>query len=563
MTKIKLATGSALLALASDASAHGGIAGAMEAVKYLFMMFLVVAGTVLIFIGFIAIRRERWSTVANRTQGFRIVFITLSILFLVPAFGISRDGAAVFGLFFARDLLHTILVVISLALTSMAVVWLGISRKTKLSLFAALLLLVIIDAVTTPEILTWRTYSFIESAPLDNPVVISEVFDEQLVLLDNGLLVYSDEKIRVLDRAQGNTFSAIIDRQAEQASGVRLMGLRESSQYRTAVARSQKVALVSLNLVQEDISRYEQYTVGDFRVLDRSWSIESLPINLSIDAQIECCHPEWVAKALAMGMDPNESTHYFGGTAPLLSIAHLRPSYREKEGIRRIAELLIARGASLETSDAQGASPLHHAAKSDNGLLVALLLEAGAELDHVDSRGATALHYAAENEKGHGQAIAVLLKSGSDVAARNSAGDTPLHYAAAYGGYGPTLALLKAGADLDASNHEGLTPLHRAVGQTRSDVAEALLEWGANPNLKDKKGNSPLHYAIDRPATLEALLAGGADPGLRNGDGHTALDLATAQFWSERDRWPYRKIFELLRNGVAANGSVVSPSEQE
>jgi uncharacterized protein len=121
-----------------------------------------------------------------------------------------------------------------------------------------------------------------------------------------------------------------------------------------------------------------------------------------------------------------------------------------KNGNARIAQVLIAAGASLEARTRIGDhTPLHVASAAGSAPVVEALLDAGAAVDVVTTTGATPLHFAAGS--GSAEAVAMLLEHGAAVDAREPVwGQTPLMFAAAGG---------------------------------RTEVIEVLLEHGADPKL--------------------------------------------------------------------------------
>ncbi len=96
-------------------------------------------------------------------------------------------------------------------------------------------------------------------------------------------------------------------------------------------------------------------------------------------------------------------------------------------------QLLLQRGIDVNGQDANGRSPLHHAAShSVESLLsnfhaeytVLPLLNAGADLEVRDQDGATPLHLAAKNN--HCDVLRTLLEKGANVAAKTNRGQTPM-----------------------------------------------------------------------------------------------------------------------------------------
>jgi len=127
---------------------------------------------------------------------------------------------------------------------------------------------------------------------------------------------------------------------------------------------------------------------------------------------------------------------------------------------RRVAELLLARQADLETTNSEWATPLLMAAFFTN-LPVA----------------------------------EVLVAHKANLEAHAKDGSTPLNLVALKDSVPMAELLLKAGAQRDSPDHEGFTPLNSAIEQNHTDVAKLLLARGANPNLPTRSGQTPMHTA--------------------------------------------------------------------
>ena len=94
-------------------------------------------------------------------------------------------------------------------------------------------------------------------------------------------------------------------------------------------------------------------------------------------------------------------------------------------GAADVVELLIARGASVDTSNKRGLTPLHHAAQHGYSDVVDVLLQSPtADLDAQTRNGDTALHLAAK--KGHVNVVDMLLKAGANPLALNKFSKSPL-----------------------------------------------------------------------------------------------------------------------------------------
>lgn len=100
------------------------------------------------------------------------------------------------------------------------------------------------------------------------------------------------------------------------------------------------------------------------------------------------------------------------------------------QGLPRVAEALIARGASVDARDHAGATPLHRARDAST---IALLVRFGANVDARDQGGATPLHLRA-TEPGSLGAVSALLEAGANARLEDRGRRTPLDLARSSGG---------------------------------------------------------------------------------------------------------------------------------
>ncbi|RPE79871.1 ankyrin repeat domain-containing protein [Vulcaniibacterium tengchongense] len=267
---------------------------------------------------------------------------------------------------------------------------------------------------------------------------------------------------------------------------------------------------------------------------------------------------------IARGVDLNAA---HAGMTPLL--AATRDSWH---GRPEAVMTLLANGADPRLTDAEGNTPLHHAARSTDPGVAALLRDAAAELDPLNrdglsplgvacsvgnwrlakfllERGAKpepaggqpALLAAAGGEEDDPAGVNLLLKFRAKVDARDARGRSALHEAAHAGHAEIAAALLAAGADADARDGEGRTPLLEAAHGGHLAVLERLLEHlprgGADAAAAvDARGRSALLLACQgeraSPALVQKLLALGVDPERRDAEGKRAVDRA-----AEAGRW--------------------------
>ena len=118
---------------------------------------------------------------------------------------------------------------------------------------------------------------------------------------------------------------------------------------------------------------------------------------------------------LAAGVDVNTKSEVYGGT-PLHRAAN-----------KEVVELLIAKGAKVDTKDKNGRTPLHGAIARDRKEIAELLIDKGADVNAKSDDDWTPLHYAAAN--GHKEIAELLITKGADVNAKSDDGSTPLDWA--------------------------------------------------------------------------------------------------------------------------------------
>jgi len=237
---------------------------------------------------------------------------------------------------------------------------------------------------------------------------------------------------------------------------------------------------------------------------------------------------------------------------------------------------LIAGGADVHASDAEGFTALVYALKANDETLIKLLKDAGAkppkypegsleaawiasakagdcvrlrdligdgvdvnlkyacigEENEEEESAATALKCAAQ--KGHLDALRLLLASGAKADEKFGGGiesghETALMYAARAGQLEVARTLITAGAAVTAKDGSGKTALHYAAEGGHAGMIDLLIKYNANVETKTKGGTSPLMEAAGEghAGAITALLKAGADPNRFSG-GMTALFYAAS-----------------------------------
>ena len=285
----------------------------------------------------------------------------------------------------------------------------------------------------------------------------------------------------------------------------------------------------------------------------------SLPMLAALQSDLRV-----LRELIGRGVDLNLA---HGGLTPLL--AATRDSWH---GRPEAVMMLLANGADPRSSDADGNTALHHAARSTDPAVAALLLDAGAQVDALNGEGFSALGVACEAnnwrlaryliEHGakpdpvNGQPALLAAVSGDDdpagvqlllrhkarVDARGFEQRTALMQACASGNVDVVGALLDAGADRNAHDAHGITPLLDAARNAQSEVVARLAQTRPDIAACDEQQRNALILACRAgapPDLLRQLLSMGVNAEHRDAEGRRALDYAL-----ESGRWPQVSVLD-------------------
>ena len=175
---------------------------------------------------------------------------------------------------------------------------------------------------------------------------------------------------------------------------------------------------------------------------------------------------------------------------------------------------LLESGYNVDTTDAKGMQPIHHAAFKGHTAIVEQLLDRGATgIDSPDTNARQPLHWAAW--KGHRATVELLLNRGATgIDAPDKRGRQPLHWAT-WNGHRATVELLldRGATGIDSPGNDGRQPLHYAAWNGHTAAVELLVDRGATGiDAPSGEGWQPLHWATlkGHTATVITLISHGA-----------------------------------------------------
>ncbi|KAJ8248976.1 hypothetical protein GJAV_G00229810 [Gymnothorax javanicus] len=150
-------------------------------------------------------------------------------------------------------------------------------------------------------------------------------------------------------------------------------------------------------------------------------------------------------------------------------------------------------GLGVNSSSADGFTPLHVAALHGHTALLSLLIRHGACVNARNSQSATPLHLACQNS--HAQVVTSLLECNAKLNKKDQYGNTPLIHTCLKGHQDTAAILLQSGASLNIANNQGNTALHEAVRGGHLGLVELLLQGGASVQLRNKRQRTALDCA--------------------------------------------------------------------
>jgi ankyrin repeat protein len=172
-----------------------------------------------------------------------------------------------------------------------------------------------------------------------------------------------------------------------------------------------------------------------------------------------------------------------------------------EEGDATAAVLAIRAGASLETRDERGRTPLLIAVTNDRLAVARLLVYLGADPDALDGQHDTP--WLVTGVTGSVDMVEVLLPANPDLTIRNRFGGTSLIPASERGHVAYVRRVVRTDIDVNHVNNLGWTALLEAVilgdGSERyQQLVTILLDADADASITDRQGVTALKHAEQR-----------------------------------------------------------------
>lgn len=190
--------------------------------------------------------------------------------------------------------------------------------------------------------------------------------------------------------------------------------------------------------------------------------------------------------------------------------------------------LLLECGASVDSSNVKGVTPLILAAQKGNLLLTRELLRRGARPMAVSEVGTTAALQAAHF--GQCELLQELLDMGGTplMELANARSTTPLMRAAQEGHASVVALLVNRGASVNRRNRMQMTALMLASQRGHAAICRQLLAAGAEIDARTNQDSTSLLLACKRgnAAVVEVLVEAGCDLWIKDSRGRNALDIA-------------------------------------
>ncbi|CZR59520.1 uncharacterized protein PAC_09412 [Phialocephala subalpina] len=196
-------------------------------------------------------------------------------------------------------------------------------------------------------------------------------------------------------------------------------------------------------------------------------------------------------------------------------------------------QLLLDKGADLNSRNKSGQTTLHLSAIYNEDLVIDVLLRNGMDIGSTDNMGNTALHAAIIRDHSPSR-VSSVSRHGPGGSSESNAKNLPT---AGDWNEKAILLLVRSKANVNAKNFDGKTPLHLASITGNGSVTQVLIENGAKVDAIDNRRWTALHHAVwnkSMPVVL-VLLGHGASTTLKALDEHGRKEITVLQMARDRD----------------------------
>jgi len=262
-----------------------------------------------------------------------------------------------------------------------------------------------------------------------------------------------------------------------------------------------------------------------------------------------------IKKLMELGVDMDEAVIQGRTPANLVASLHKQTiTFGKKDTYFEQAAEFFSR-ESIEQTDNQGTTALHHAARNGHVDMLKVMIEKGADVNLTEDApaepGNTPLHTACIY--GRGEVVKLLIASGADDTLKNLNGETPAHLAVMKKKFGGDLRsqeraeMLKELKHLDAARNDGKTPLMLLQSldiNTNMELLPIFLDRGVDVNRTDNYGNTALILNTKEQCyknAVKELIRAGADVNAADQAGNTALYYALKYGDQESARFLIKK----------------------
>jgi ankyrin repeat protein len=256
------------------------------------------------------------------------------------------------------------------------------------------------------------------------------------------------------------------------------------------------------------------------------------------------------------------------------------PEVYSQDDLNELIQLLIAKGADINTETSNGETALLAAAWANNTEAIKLLIDKGAEVNIKTNSGLTLLHVSTIFD--NIEMLKFLIDNGTDINAIDIKGDNLLIKALEECRIDTAKMLISKGLDVNFIPEDGISALMTVcLMNTKNDrtkenlsgstlarfemysqddyfeLIELLIANGADVNAKGFGGMTALGAAtsFDNTEAIKLLIEKGADVNAKDNNGQTALFYATTFDNAEAIRL-------LIDNGANVNQKIKMGSEE-